>query len=216
MKVPEPDNAGVHTDVRDARTPEGGCAAPHIQALTAHARLALLAHFLALNDEDRRLRFNQPTRDRTIGHYVDSIDFDRDAVFGVCASPLSLDGVGHLVRLHDDADPHAAEFGVSVSEGVRGHGIGTALLQRAVAHACGMRVKTLRLRFLSHNAAMMRIARNAGMTIQCAFGEADAWLAVPPPDNPATIALESHCTGPGGDPHGIPFQSRTTMAAGLC
>ena len=42
---------------------------------------------------------------------------------------------------------------------------------------------------LSENATMMRIARRAGMAIVVDTGEADAWLALPPPDA-ASVANE--------------------------
>lgn len=182
--------------------------------LTAQSRPSLLAHFLALNDEDRRLRFNQPTRDWTIRHYVDAIDFERDTVFGVYDSQLTLDGVGHVVTLRDDDRPRAAEFGVSVSQSARRRGIGSALLERAITHARSMQFSTLWIHFQSDNDAMMRVARKAGMTIQCAYGEADAWLALPSADGP-TAVQDNHCIKPRGDLHGVSLQCSREMASGM-
>ena len=54
-----------------------------VQRLHASARGALLAHFLALSSEDRRLRFGSSLSAEGIAAYVERIDFDRDAVFGV-------------------------------------------------------------------------------------------------------------------------------------
>jgi len=206
VKTLEPVSATVDSNTRAARS---------IRTLTARACPALLEHFLALDDEDRRLRFNQPTRDRTIERYVEGIDFDIDVVFGYFSDPLTLEGVGHLTRLHDDERPHAAEFAVSVSRNARGCGIGTALFACALVRARGMRVQTLWLHFLSHNAAMMHIARKAGMTIQCAYGEADARLAMPPTDDRDAIVTKNRCSGPRGDVHDIAVQHRTAVAPGL-
>ncbi|MFM0094587.1 GNAT family N-acetyltransferase [Paraburkholderia nemoris] len=184
------------------------------RVLTEQSRPALLAHFLALNDEDRRLRFNQPTRDWTIKHYVDGIDFERDTVFGVYDSPLTLDGVGHFVTLRDNDRPRAAEFGLSVSQDARGRGIGSALLEHAITHARRMQFHTLWMYFQSDNDAMMRIARKAGMTIQCAYGEADAWLALPSADDPIAV-LDNHCIKPRGDLYGVSLQCTREMASGM-
>lgn len=184
------------------------------QPLSAESRPSLLAHFLALNDEDRRLRFNQPTRDWTIKHYVDGIDFERDTVFGVYDSPMTLDGVGHFVTLRDNDRPRAAEFGVSVLQTARGRGIGSALLERAITHARGMQFSTLWLHFQSDNDAMMRIARKTGMTIRCAYGEADAWLALSSADDPIAVR-DNHCIKSRGHLHDVSHQCSRDLASGM-
>ena len=54
-----------------------------IHRLGDGARATVTAHFLALPMKDRRLRFGTSLAPRVIAAYVDRIDFDRDAVFGV-------------------------------------------------------------------------------------------------------------------------------------
>ena len=54
-----------------------------IDRLEASDRDSLRAHFLALDNDDRRLRFGAVS-DRHISSYVDSIDFDLSHVYG-CA-----------------------------------------------------------------------------------------------------------------------------------
>lgn len=51
--------------------------------LQADERKQLLVHLLALSAEDRRLRFEHALSDDGLRHYVDGIDFSRDAVFVV-------------------------------------------------------------------------------------------------------------------------------------
>jgi len=53
-----------------------------IDRLEAGDRESLRAHFLALNEDDRRLRFGSVS-DGNIAAYVDNIDFDRSYVYGV-------------------------------------------------------------------------------------------------------------------------------------
>ena len=139
---------------------------------------ALETHFLALGAEDRRLRFGVPLPDAGLRAYVARIDFERDAAFGVFEDDLSLAGAAHLAR---EAGRHA-ELGVSVLPGHRGRGLGGALLARAHLHARNWAVRALFMHCLTENGTMMRLARRQGMRIAAEQGEADAWLALPPPD----------------------------------
>lgn len=153
-----------------------------VRELAAHHRSRLQKHFLALGEEDRLLRFGQSVGNHVIEAYVESIDFDHDSVFGVYDEHLELVGVGHFANLRDNAQGRVAEFGVSVSKSARGRGIGSALFQRAAIHGRNTTVRTLYMHCLSRNAAMMHIAKKAGMKVQYAYGEADAYLELPPAD----------------------------------
>ncbi|CAH0447724.1 hypothetical protein LMG10661_03797 [Ralstonia syzygii subsp. syzygii] len=153
-----------------------------VRELAAHHRSRLLKHLLGLGEEDRLLRFGQVVGDHVIEAYVDSIDFDHDKVFGVYDDRLALVGVGHLAYLRDNPQGRVAEFGVSVLESARGKGVGSALFQRAAMHGRNTKVRTLYMHCLSRNAAMMHIAKKAGMRVQYAYGEADAYLELPPAD----------------------------------
>ena len=150
--------------------------------LTRLQRGALLTHFLALGADDRRLRFGVGLSDHGIGEYVERIDFDRDAVFGVFDDEMRLAGVGHVAR-----GDGFAELGVSVLTEFRGKGMGGALLGRAHTHARNWGVPTLFMHCLAENAAMMHLARKQGMRIVAEHGEAEAYLELPPGD-PASIA----------------------------
>jgi GNAT superfamily N-acetyltransferase len=150
--------------------------------LTPFERPKLAAHLIALDAEDRRLRFGLPASDDTIRDYVARIDFGRDAVFGAFDDALDLAGAAHLAR----AEGHA-ELGVSVLPAHRGRGIGGALLERAHTHARNWGIGTLFMHCLTENAAMMHLARKQGMRIAAASGEADAHLALAPA-SPASFA----------------------------
>ena len=152
--------------------------------LTGLERAELERHFLALEAEDRRLRFGQVLRDVQVCDYVARIDLRRDAVFGVFCDELALVGAAHLARAEDHA-----ELGISVLRGWRGRGIGTILLQRSHMHVRNAFVRTLYMHCLSENAQMLRLARRQGMRIATTAGEADAYLDVAPPDS-ATLAGE--------------------------
>jgi len=146
-----------------------------IQRLDERARDALLAHFLALAPEDRRLRFGSSLSADGIAAYVDGIDFDRDAVFAVHDDSLALVAVAHLAL----GDDHA-ELGLSVLPAHRGRGVGSALFDRGSEHARNRFVPTLFMHCLRENAAIVRIAQRAGMHIVMESGDADAHLELLP------------------------------------
>jgi RimJ/RimL family protein N-acetyltransferase len=153
--------------------------------LAASSRAAMFEHFLELPSEDLRLRFGTMRSPASLAEYVESIDFDRDAVFGVFNDRLELAGVAHVAMLPGDT----AELGVSVVPDERRKGIGTALFERANGYARNRRIRTLFTHCLTENRAMMHIAKKAGMQIITDSGEADAWLELAPADA-ASMAQE--------------------------
>ena len=159
-------------------------AVPVLQLTPAH-KPAILKHFMALGDEDLRLRFGQRIKPEGIAKYVEALDFMRDAVFGVFGDDLELAGVAHLAL----DGKSTGELGVSVLPAERGKGMGKALFERASGHCRNFSVGTLFMHCLAENAAMMHIAKSTGMRIARDSGEADAYLSLPPGDS-ASLAQE--------------------------
>lgn len=152
--------------------------------LGASARAAYREHLLALDADDRRMRFGTALGAAALLAYVERIDFDRDVVFGVHDERLDLVGATHVAF----ADA-LAELGVSVLRRARGRGIGAALVERAADHARNRSITRLYMHCLAENAAMVRIARHAGMAVVFEAGDADAEVALPPA-TPASFARE--------------------------
>jgi RimJ/RimL family protein N-acetyltransferase len=170
-----------------------------VKALGERDRRRVLRHFLALDRDDRLLRFGSMLQDEQVTAYVAKLDFAKDIVFGVYNRVFQLVGVGHLAFTSKDAHPDSinytdkekvAEFGVSVSKTARGQGLGTRLFERAAIHCRNSDVDTLYMQCLSSNRTMMHIAKKAGMEIQREYGEADAHLHLPPP-SPASVLAEA-------------------------
>jgi len=152
-----------------------------IRSLAQRHRPKVLTHLLSLAPADRYLRFGYAASDAQIGRYVDLVDFERDEVFGIFNRRLDLIAQAHLAYLPDTAQArHAAEFGVSVLPKARGRGYGARLFDHAVLHARNRHVDTMIIHALSENAAMLRIARNAGATVEREGGESEARLRLPP------------------------------------
>lgn len=150
-----------------------------IREIGPRYRQQLLRHVLALDEADRYLRFGYPADDRQIRQYVEGIDFERDQVFGIFNRSLELIAAAHLAHPNDFQSRGFAEFGVSVSKHARGRGYGSRLFERAAIHAANDGVKMLYIHALSENAAMIRIARKAGATVERAGGESECYLKLP-------------------------------------
>ncbi|WP_208281491.1 GNAT family N-acetyltransferase [Massilia oculi] len=166
-----------------------------VKELGERDRRRVLRHLLALDSEDRLLRFGSMIPDEQITAYVEKIDFSRDIVFGVLNNVFQLVGMGHLAFASADGrksttKEQVAEFGVSVSKSARGQGVGTRLFQRAATHCRNSDVDTLYMQCLTSNQTMMHIAKKAGMRIKREYGEADAHLELPPP-SPGSVMAEA-------------------------
>ncbi|HEX4779509.1 MAG TPA: GNAT family N-acetyltransferase [Usitatibacter sp.] len=143
--------------------------------LRATDRPALAAHFMALEPEDRRLRFGLALGDAGIEAYVQRIDFDSDDVLAVHDGELRIVAAIHVARAGE-----AAELGLSVLPGHRNAGVGSALFERAIIRIRNRGLARVYVHCLAENAAMMHIARKLGMRMVRNGGESDAWLELPP------------------------------------
>lgn len=152
-----------------------------VRVLAARHRPRIRGHLLALDEHSRYLRFGYLANDSQIGHYVDSLDFQRDEVFGVFNRRLDLIAMAHLAyfEARDGVAP-CAEFGVSVAQHQRGRGFGERLFDHAALHARNRGIDRLRVHALSENTAMLRIARNAGAQIVREGPESQACVQLAP------------------------------------
>lgn len=153
-----------------------------IRALAARHRERIAQHLLALAPHDRYLRFGYAAQDAHIRRYVDGLDFGRDEIYGIFNRALVLIAVAHLALGRsgsDDTNVDRAEFGVSVNQDARGKGYGALLFQRAITHARNAGIDTLVIHALSENAAMLKIAANAGAWVERHGTESEAFLKLP-------------------------------------
>ena len=153
-----------------------------IRSLGPSHRDRIAAHLIALDADDRYLRFGYPATDEQIGRYVDGLDFDRDDIFGIYNRKLELIAMAHLALSIDPELKSCAEFGVSVLKHARGRGYGARLFDRAVMHSRNEGVSMMFIHALSENTAMLNIARKAGAVIERDGSESEAYLKLPPAD----------------------------------
>jgi RimJ/RimL family protein N-acetyltransferase len=156
-----------------------------IRSLAPRHRERAAQHLLALEPRDRYLRFGYAATDEQVRRYVDGLDFERDELFGIFNRKLVLIAMAHLAYAPEAKTPEqrrTAEFGVSVLKQARGRGYGARLFDRAMLHARNRGCDRLFIHALSENSAMLKIAANAGATVQRDGPESEAWLKLPPDD----------------------------------
>lgn len=164
----------------DTSTPRAAPTLVPIRSLGENHRGRIAQHLLALAPHDRYLRFGQWTRDEQIHQYVGALDFERDEIFGIYNRKLELIAVAHLAYAKDQRYDSCAEFGVSVLPSARGRGYGGRLFDRAAMHASNDGVSLMFIHALTENAAMLKIARNAGARVERDGSESEAYLRLPP------------------------------------
>ncbi|WP_332775459.1 GNAT family N-acetyltransferase [Polaromonas sp.] len=145
-------------------------------------------HLLALNAQDRYLRFGYAANDEQIRRYVAGLNFERDEIFGIYNRKLELIAMAHLALSAEPQCASCAEFGVSVLAHARGRGYGARLFDRAVMHARNEGVSMMFIHALSENTAMLNIARKAGATVERDGSESEAYLKLPPADLDSRMA----------------------------
>lgn len=139
-------------------------------------RPALAAHFLALDAEDRRLRFGTSPGNAAVSAYVEGIDLARDCVYVVHDEALRIVGAVHVA-----ITGAAAELGLSVLPAHRGEGVGDALLRRALTFLRNRDAREVFVHCLAENRAMLHLARRNGMRVAFEGAEGGARLALDPP-----------------------------------
>jgi GNAT superfamily N-acetyltransferase len=153
-----------------------------VRSLSPRHRQRILAHLTGLDERSRYLRFGNAANDGHLARYADTLDFEQDEVFGIFNRRLELIAMAHLAYRPGEARGRAeaaAEFGVSVLPGARRRGFGRRLFEHAMLHSRNRGVKTLFIHALSENTAMLKIARNAGATIERDGSESEAWVKLP-------------------------------------
>ncbi len=151
-----------------------------IRSIGASHTGRIISHLLALEPQDRYLRFGYAANDEQIGRYVAGLNFERDEIFGIYNRKLELIAMAHLAFSTDPEHQSCAEFGVSVLAHARGRGYGARLFDRAAMHSRNEGVQMMFIHALSENTAMLNIARKAGATVERDGSETEAYLKVQP------------------------------------
>jgi acetyltransferase len=147
--------------------------------------------FAATSDEDLRLRFFAPVKDR--GHAfvarLTQLDYARAMAF-IALDETSGEMLG-VVRLHADANHEAAEYAVLVRSDFKGHGLGWLLMQMMIEYARKEGLRIVEGQVLNENTNMLSMCRELGFSVapdpsQSGVSLVKLMLAHPPNHAPAS------------------------------
>jgi acyl-CoA synthetase (NDP forming)/RimJ/RimL family protein N-acetyltransferase len=120
-----------------------------------------------MNREDVRLRFFAPLPrlSHDLAARLTQLDYDRQ----MALAALGVDADGQrrcwgIVRISADPDNESAEFAVTVRSDLKGHRLGSLLMDRIIAYARGRQLKTLIGYVLAENQAMLALSQRLGFT----------------------------------------------------
>ena len=180
-------DAGIDGAPADAANDIRPCLVP-IRSLGPNHRGRIYQHLISLDENDRYLRFGYAAQESHIKRYVDTLNFERDEIFGIYNRKLLLIAVAHLAYLDVADQAKCVEFGVSVLPHARARGYGARLFDRAAMHATNDGIAHMFIHALSVNGAMLNIVRKAGATVVRDGAETQAQLLLAP------STLDTHVT----------------------
>lgn len=140
---------------------------------------AVLAHLMRLNTKDRYMRFFAAVSDYVLEKYVEKMDLNKDASFGI----YDCDGVTLIAFAHVGAEERTekgkvAELGISVELHKRGLGLAKKLMSRTLVYCRANNIGTLYMSCLRENKAMQHLAKENGLSVVLEHDEAIAELAL--------------------------------------
>lgn len=147
---------------------------PGIRRLRRPDEPELVAHFLRLDPDTRRLRFGTAVGDDFVKGHAETLLSDDSVNFGAFPDG-TLRGVAEL-RLLRDSWPRGAEVGLVVERAWQDRGIGDALFTRLLAAAQNRGIARLHMLCLQENARMRRLARRHDARLEFESGSVSATL----------------------------------------
>lgn len=165
-----------------------------ISTLANSDKPAVLAHLMRLNTNDRYMRFFAAVSDYVLERYVEKMDLDKDASFGI----YGRDGKTLIAFAHVGAEEKTgdggkiAELGISVDIDRRGFGLARKLMARTLVYCRASSIGTLYMSCLRENKAMQHLAKETGLKVVLDHDEAiaDLALAGTPMEKLSNIAKE--------------------------
>lgn len=136
-------------------------------------------HFISLDAEGRRLRFEHEVSDAYVSDYVDNIDDEHHLIHGFFKDG-DLCGLGELVKISERWQS-GAEAAFSVNKEYRNAGVGGELVDRILNCARNREVPVVHVCFLTSNGKMQHLASKNGAKFELHGDEIIAQIS---PSNP--------------------------------
>lgn len=144
---------------------------------------AILCHFMALDREQRAVRFRGAVTEEVLRRRYRSLDYEHAEIVG-CETPT---GIVALLEVYPDAHGASVEVVMSMRNGLLGAGLCHTLLALAIAHARRGGADRIEVEFPADDAAMRRIVMRHGFALRQASDVVIGWRS-PEPDDAAPRA----------------------------
>ena len=121
--------------------------------------------FAAVTEQDFRLRFFAPVKDRSHEFIVRFTQLDYARAMAFIAIEETTGNMLGVVRLHTSANYETAEYAILVRSDLKGRGLGWRLMQMIVEYARTEGLRTIEGQVLAENTTMLRMCSELGFQI---------------------------------------------------
>lgn len=150
---------------------------PFFYGYSEDSKTEIVHHLLRLSDQDRSLRFFGNVNSAFIEKYVS--ESTKNGSFWVVVGDEGLDQIVGAMHVAMSSDGKTAEVGFSVEEDFKNQGIGTTLMEHAIAVLKATKVESMILNCLSENKAVQAICKKFGFDVtSVSFSEKEGTLKI--------------------------------------
>jgi acetyltransferase len=118
--------------------------------------------FAAVTDQDLRLRFFAPVKDRSHAFFARFTQLDYSRAMAFIAIEEATGNMLGVVRLHTSANFEAAEYAILLRSDLKGRGLGWVLMQMIIEYARSEGLRIMEGQVLSENTTMLRMCSELG------------------------------------------------------
>ena len=133
--------------------------------------------FESVTDQDLRLRFFAPIKDRSHAFFARFTQIDYARAMAFIAIEVATGNMLGVVRQHTSADYETAEFAILVRSDLKGRGLGWLLMQMIIECARSEGLRTIEGQVLSENTTMLRMCAELGFKIASDPNEDGVYVA---------------------------------------
>jgi acetyltransferase len=121
--------------------------------------------FDAVNEQDIRLRFFAPIKDRSHAYIARFTQLDYARAMAFIAIEMASGAMLGVVRLHANANYETAEYAVLVRSDLKGRGLGWTLMQLMIEYARSEGIRVIEGQVLAENTTMLRMCAELGFRV---------------------------------------------------
>lgn len=119
-----------------------------------------------VSPEDLRLRFFAPVKEFSHAFMARLVQLDYARAMAFAASDPDTGEILGVVRLHADPDHQTGEYAIIVQSGLKGVGLGWALMQLIIDYAAADGIATIKGEVLKENTTMLAMCQALGFSVR--------------------------------------------------